>query len=299
MTETPSRPVLRWHGGKWKLAPWIIDYFPPHRIYVEPFGGAASVLIRKERAYAEIYNDLDEQVVGLFRVLRDKKQAALLGELLRLTPFARSEFREAYEQTEDTVEAARRLIIRSYMGFGSNAHASQAKGHRSTGFRANSSRSGTTPAADWRNYPVALEVIVDRLRGVIVENRPAIDVMAKHDSPQTLHYVDPPYVHDTRAPSGKIDLKNRMYAHELTDHDHVELLEFLQELRGMVVLSGYAHPIYDRALRSWKRVEKKTFADGARERTEVLWINPNAGARLEQSHGWQQQFILENREVAR
>lgn len=299
MTETPTRPVLRWHGGKWKLAPWIIDHFPAHRIYVEPFGGAASVLVRKERAYAEIYNDLDEQVVGLFRVLRDREQSARLCELLRLTPFARSEFREAYEQTDDTVEASRRLIIRSYMGFGSNAHASQAKGHRSTGFRANSNRSGTTPAADWRNYPEALDAIVDRLRGVIVENRPAIDVMAKHDSPQTLHYVDPPYVHDTRAPSGKIDLKNRMYAHELTDHDHEELLEFLQELRGMVVLSGYAHPIYDRALRSWKRVEKKTFADGARERTEVLWINPNAGARLEQSHGWQQQFILENREVAR
>lgn len=138
--EAVSRPALRWHGGKWRLAPWVLRHFPAHRTYVEPFGGAASVLLRKERAYAEVYNDLDGEVVGLFRVLQNDDAAARLMRLLEMTPFARAEFRLAYEPTDDPVERARRLIIRAFMGFGSNAHASAAKGHRSTGFRASSDR---------------------------------------------------------------------------------------------------------------------------------------------------------------
>ena len=278
---TPTRPVLRWHGGKWRLAPWVISHFPAHRTYVEPFGGAASVLIRKSRAYAEVYNDLDDEVVDLFRVLRDPAQASTLQDLLRLTPFARAEFKAAYEMTDDVIERCRRLVIRSFMGFGSNAHASQAKGHRSTGFRASSSRSGTTPALDWANYPAALDALVQRLQGVVVENRPAIEVMAQHDREETLHYVDPPYMHETRAQGNKYDLGWRMYRHELTNDDHAELLDFLRNVAGMVVLSGYDAPLYNDMLADWCRVEKQTFADGARERTEVLWLNPAATEQLE------------------
>ena len=150
---SPSRPLLRWHGGKWLLAPWIISHFPAHRTYVEPFGGAASVLLRKDRAYAEIYNDLDDQVVNLFRVMRSPGLAAQLREALRLTPFARREFEAAWETCCEPVEMARQLVVRSFMGFGSNAHSDMGKGARTTGFRANSNRSGTTPAKDWENYP--------------------------------------------------------------------------------------------------------------------------------------------------
>lgn len=89
---TPTRPVLRYMGGKWRLAPWILRHLPPHRTYVEPFGGAASVLLRKPRAYAEIYNDLDGEIVSLFRVLRDPEAAAELVRRIALTPFAREEF---------------------------------------------------------------------------------------------------------------------------------------------------------------------------------------------------------------
>ena len=259
----PTRPVLRWHGGKWLLAPWIIGHFPPHRVYVEPFGGAASVLMRKRRSYAEVYNDLDRNAVNLFQVLRSDRAAELV-EAIRLTPFARDEFMAAYEASDDPVERARRLIVRSFMGFGSNGH------ERSTGFRANSNRSGTTPAHDWSNYPDALLRVVERLRGVVIENREAREVMAAHDGPHTLHYVDPPYVFDTRA-----DL-TKDYAHELSDDDHHELLTFLRSLTGAVVLSGYPSPMYDRALPDWRRIERKALADGARERTEVLWINRGA-----------------------
>lgn len=273
-----SRPLLRWHGGKWMLAPWIISHFPAHRIYVEPFGGAASVLLRKERSYAEVYNDLDDDVVNLFRVLRGSiADSRELHHRLVLTPFARTEFVEAYQPTDDPIEKARRLIIRSFMGFGSDGH----NGARPTGFRANSHRSGTTPAHDWRNYTDCLEPIMARVAGICIEHRPAIEVMAQQDSTATLHYVDPPYVHATRSTAKNSTRKN--YAHELSDADHSQLLNFLTGLRGMVVLSGYPHDLYDSVLTGWRRVEREALADGARPRTEVLWLNPACADAL--GHG--------------
>ncbi len=260
MTVAPTRPVLRWHGGKWTLAPWIIAHMPPHRVYVEPFGGAASVLLRKPRSYAEVYNDLDDEVVTLFRVLRGPHAGDLV-EALRLTPFAASEFFAAYDPAQDDLERARRLVVRSFMGFGSNAT------HRKSGFRSNSNRSGTTPARDWRAYPDALQVIIERLQGVTITSRDAVEVMLGHDGPETLHYVDPPYVFATRS-DGAAD-----YAHELTDDQHRGLLDTLAGLRGRVMLSGYPSDIYDDALKGWLRIERKHLADGARERTEVLWMN--------------------------
>jgi len=285
--NAPTRPVLRWHGGKWLLAPWIISHFPAHRIYVEPFGGAASVLLRKQRAYAEVYNDLDDDVVNLFRCLQDPLKSARLRELLVLTPFARREFEIAWDQSDDPVETARRLIIRAFMGFGSNAHSPLGRGHKTTGFRANSSRSGTTPAYDWSHYPDCLDAIIERLRGVIIEHRDAVQVMKSHDGGGTLHYVDPPYVASTRSPANKYDLKHRMYRHELSDADHVELLAGLRELSGMVVLSGYPHPLYDDALHDWRRIERPALADGARPRTEVIWVNPACATALSRVHGRQ------------
>lgn len=268
----PPRPVLRWHGGKWLLAPWILTHFPAHEVYVEPFGGAGSVLMRKMRSYAEVWNDLDGDVVNLFRVLRGPDAERLVA-LLRITPFSREGFDEAYEDTDDNIERARRLIIRSFHGFGSDGH----NGARPTGFRANSNRSGTTPAHDWINYPDSLVTVINRLQGVVIENRPAMQVMAAHDGPDTLHYVDPPYIHSTRACGNKSARKN--YRHELTDNDHVELLDYLHTLKGMVVLSGYSHPIYEDSLAGWDRHEKEALADGARPRTEVIWVNQLASER--------------------
>jgi DNA adenine methylase len=272
--NAPTRPVLRWHGGKYLLADWIISHFPAHRVYVEPFGGAASVLMRKARSAAEVYNDLDDQVVGLFRVLQEPAGAARLLELLRLTPFARREFELSYAPAGDQIEAARRLIMRSFMGFGSNAHSSALRGHRSTGFRSNSNRSGTTPAHDWANYPDAVPAMIARIAGVVIESRDALEVMTRHDGATTLHYVDPPYVHETRSDA-------HMYRHELDGGGHVKLLACLRSLAGMIVLSGYATELYDRALFDWRRVTIEALADGARPRVEVLWLNPACAAALD------------------
>ena len=273
--SAPRRPVLRWHGGKWLLAPWIISHFPPHRVYVEPFGGGASVLLRKERAYGEVYNDLDTDVVGLFRVLREPATADALIAALRLTPFARSEFRASYEETANPVERARRLVIRSFMGFGSDGFNRQVK----TGFRATSNRLGTTPAHDWANYPDELAAIVARLVGVVIECRPAIDVMRQQDAPETLHYLDPPYMPATRSGKGRRGgVRYHAYAHEMTDDDHAGLLDVAEQLAGSVVISGYSSPLYLERLRTWRCETRLALADGAKPRTEFLWLNERAAA---------------------
>ena len=278
--NAPTRPVLRWHGGKWRLAPWILAHLPPHRIYVEPFGGAASVLLQKPRAYAEVYNDLDSEVVNLFRVLRDEGGAARLVEALGLTPFARAEFVAAYFPSPDPVERARQLCIRSFMGVGA---VSNAVGSKATGFRNNATRDGTIPAHDWAGYPAALRKAIERLRGVIVEDRPASEVMAAYDGHDTLHYVDPPYLAETRSKRAKRAGGVVSYAVELTDDEHADLLAFLRGLTGMVVLSGYPSALYDDALVGWRRVTTDACADGARSRIEVLWINPAAADALDRS----------------
>ena len=264
------RPLLRYHGGKWRLAPWIIGNFPSHRVYVEPYGGAASVLIRKPRSYAEIYNDMDGEVVGLFRVLRNPAQARELVRLLKLTPFARDEFVQSYIIADDPIEQARRLITRSYMGFGSTL-----TGKWATGFRSDSNRSGTTPAHDWANFPQALEAIIGRLRGVVVENRPAIETIQAHDGPNTLHYIDPPYPFETRGERWA----GNAYRYEMTDQEHRDMATVLHQVKGMVVLSGYGCPLYDDDLYPrWIRIARRAHVDGARERTEILWISPAADA---------------------
>lgn len=268
----PPRPILRWHGGKWLLAPWIISHFGKHRIYVEPFGGAWSVGFRKARAEAEVWNDLDGELVNLFSVLRDPAKAERLTDLLRLTPFSRQEFNAAYRPSRSRIERARRLIIRSFMGHGSVG----AIGQYRTGFRSNSNRSGSTPAVDWVNLPDSLDLAVTRLRGVVIESRPAIDVMAAHDGPDTLHYVDPPYLKETRTRANRRADSGGVYRHEMDDDQHLELLRFLTSLKGMVILSGYPAPLYDQNLPGWKRIERAALADGALERTEVLWLNPAA-----------------------
>lgn len=275
--DAPTRPALRWHGGKWNLAPWIVSHFPKHRVYVEPFGGAASVLLRKERSYAEIYNDLDVAVVNLFRVLRSDRADELL-RLLDLTPFARAEFELSYLPSDDPVEQARRLVVRSFMGFGSDGHNPEVR----TGFRAASNRSGTTPAHDWVNLRPAYDILRRRLDGVVIECRPAIDVMRRHDGPDTLHYADPPYLPETRSnKSRRGKLRYHAYSHEMTRAEHGVLLKALRTLKGGVVVSGYPSELYDARLKGWRRVETTALADGARPRIEVVWLNPVCAAALD------------------
>lgn len=268
---TVAHPVIRYHGGKFRLAQWVISHFPQHTCYTEVFGGAAGVLIQKPRAYAEVYNDLDGEVVNLFQVLRDKEQRDLLIEQLILTPYSRIDFEESWQEAKNPVEKARRLIIRAQMGFGS---AGAIKGM--TGFRIDTKRQYGTAQLLWSEYPEHLAFIGQRLSGVLIENRPAIQVLKDHDSFETLHYVDPPYVFNTRYDGAKT---GRIYRHEMSNEDHEKLLNVLLELDGKVILSGYDSELYQDYLSSWKCTKTKARISSGRgtdTRIECLWISPNA-----------------------
>lgn len=251
---------------------------PPHGCYVEPFGGAAGVLLQKPRVYAEVYNDLDGDIVNFFRVLRDPTLREDLIRACRLTPYAREEFDAAYEPTDDSLERARRTCVRAAMGFGS-AGATKA----TTGFRTDTRRKYGTAQHNWANYPEALAAIGDRFAGVLVENRDALEVIAAHDGADTLHFVDPPYVHETRQMRTQGG-----YRHELDDDGHARLLEVLRAVDGMVVLCGYPNALYDARLTDWERHTTSARISSGRGtglRTEVVWLNPACSDALRRCRG--------------
>lgn len=263
---TVKRPLLRYFGGKWVMGQWILSHFPEHHTYVETHGGGASVLLRKPRCCAEVYNDLDEEIVNLFRVVRDRGDE--LGRAISLTPFARAELELSYQSAPDRLEQARRTLARSYMGFGTTlTRLTRSARLMRTGFRSYSKKNRRSiPAHDWKTWPGCLPAIIERLQGVVIENRDAAEVISAHDGPQTLFYVDPCYVHSTRGrPDG--------YRHEMTERDHVRLAKQLRGVRGKVVLSGYPSALYQRLYGDWITDRRPARADGAKLRTEVLWMN--------------------------
>lgn len=269
-------PALRYHGAKFRLAPWVMQFFPEHKAYVEPFGGAAGVLLQKPRAYAEVYNDLDDDIANFFRVLRDPGQSACLLELLQLKPYARAEFELAYEECDNPIERARRTAVRACMGFGS---AGATKGV--TGFRIDTARPHGTAQHLWARYPSQLSAVIERMQGVLIENRPAIEVMRQHDAIDTLHFVDPPYVLATRVLQGSGN--KGYYRHEMTDDQHLELLATVKGLAGMVVLSGYPSALYEHELADWQvhtTASRISAGRGTALRTECVWINPQCQKKL-------------------
>lgn len=275
----PRRPVLRYHGGKWMIAPWIISHFPEHDIYVEPFGGAGSVLMRKPRSKGEVYNDLNSEVVNVFRILRDPPRAEELKRLIELTPYSREEFDLSYDHTDDPMESARRTVAKSYMAFGTTSQKKKGSGFRSTIYAHNS-----TGATDWVTYPEAIGAFTARLAGVVIENRKAVDLMLQHDSLNTLFYCDPPYLKSVRSSlfQGGTSRGDRAYKHDMLDEEsHAEFAEVVNAVKGGAIVSGYQSELYnDVFFKGWRRVETQGRCDGAKKRIECLWIK-DAGQTFE------------------
>ena len=261
-----THPLLRYHGAKWRLAPWIISHFPRHRIYVEPFGGSGSVLLRKKRSEVEVYNDLDGEIVNLFRVARDNGEE--LSRLVFLTPYSRDEFIKSFVPSEDPLEQARRTIVRSFQGFGSG-YVTATKGSKCArpeyGFRIGWRCRGNKPHTNWCHVSDTVMSVIERLRGVVIENTSFQMVIKKNNTDDTLIYADPPYVSATR------DHGND-YRHEFTEDDHVELAGELHKAAGPVIVSGYHSELYDDLYHDWEIREKESQTAGNTKRLEVIWI---------------------------
>lgn len=261
-TETLRRPLMRYHGGKWRLAKWIIPHFPGHLVYVEPFGGSAAVLLQKPRSRSEIYNDVDGDAVNLFNVLRSAPSDLALA--LMLTPYARAEYAVLYEPCDDAIERARRFVARSFMGANSKG------AYRRSGFDARLNDDHfVSRLRSLANLPSEISAISGRLINVLIEQCDALELIARYDTAETLFYVDPPYF-GTR----------NYYAHNFAKKRHAELIEALRGVSAMVVLSGYACPLYDGALQGWKAVSRAARVDTGRDRNETLWLNPAAQGAL-------------------
>lgn len=263
-----------WYGGKFSHLDWLLPLLPEAQHYCEPFGGSAAVLINRAPSPVETYNDLDGEVVNFFKVLRDDKDALL--EAVGLTPFSREEFERAIAPLEDGVsdlERARRFFVRARQvrtGLAQTA---------SSGRWAHcllTSRAGMAGAVSrWLGSVEGLSEIAQRLLRVQIEHAPAIEVIKRYDSPQTLFYCDPPYVHDARGDS-------RAYAYEMTDDEHRTLAQLLHSVRGTVALSGYHSTLMAELYADWHCIEAppKMAHSVKQTRVEVLWTNYAPQKRL-------------------
>jgi DNA adenine methylase len=262
--SAPARPALRWYGSKWRVAPWIISHFPPHRAYCEPYGGSAAVLLRKPPAKIETWNDLHGRAVNFFRMLRAHPQD--LARLVDRTPYAREEYEASREAAAAPLEDARRFFVLSWQGRTGSTGGQNLAGWRYE--RDPDNRTGGPVAHEWASMR-HLQDLADRLRSVQIERSPALEALARFDGPQVLHYVDPPYLPSLRS-------ERLVYLHEMSEGDHCALAEVLHRVSGMVALSGYPSDLYDDLYGSWERFERATIADSAKVVTEVLWLNPAA-----------------------
>lgn len=258
------KSVLKYPGAKNRLAPWICEYIPDHDVYLEPFAGSLAILFAKKRSHIETVNDLDEEIVNFFRVLRDRQNE--LKQAISLTPFARNEYINAYKETDNPVEKARRFAVKCWMGFGC--------GNRyQNGFKSGQQRNSPNPAKAWSELSGTLEAAAQRLKGVQIECFPAIELIKRYDTEDVFIYADPPYLPETR--------KNYLYKHEMQYPDHEELLKILTKHPGRVLLSGYDNDLYNTMLSGWNKVQKDTRAEGGRRRTETLWMNYELANQIE------------------
>lgn len=251
--------ILHYPGSKWSMSAWIISHMSVHQTYLEPFLGSGAILFSKERSPLETVNDLDGELVNLFRIIRERPDE--LAHVVRWTPHSREEYYLSYEPVEDDLERARRLIVRLWQGRGGKTS------HR-TGWRSMIECNGPLPGKEWRQFPEKIAAVSERLMGVQIECQPALQLFDRYKRPNVLMYVDPPYILSTRTTSS--------YKHEMTNDDHSEMLEALDNHPGPVLLSGYAHPLYNERLKHWKRETKRAKAENGASREEVLWINPIA-----------------------
>lgn len=254
--------VFKYPGSKWSIAQWIIGFFPPHHSYLEPFFGSGAVLFTKSRSAIETVNDLDGDVVNLFDWI--KRDPARLAEAIYWTPYSREVYDrsiDAYKAgVEDSFQRAVYFCTKLMMGHGFRTNEIK------VGWKNDiQGREAAYAAKGWCETPERIKEAAERLRGVQIENRPALDVIARFNFSNVLIYADPPYLLNTR--------HGKQYQCEMTNADHADLLDALLAHKGPVLLSGYDNPMYNEALKGWHKEEIDTRDQTATKRREILWMN--------------------------
>jgi DNA adenine methylase len=270
--QTATAPVLKYPGSKWNIADWIVQHMPAHTTYLEPYFGSGAVLFNKSRSSIETINDIDGDISNLFTVIRDNPEE--LAYKIDFTPWDRREYENiltsakdkiSFIHSGDNIEDARRFLVRCWMAFG-------AKTSDRTSWSHNVLEQSSGIAMRWNRIPNSILSIAIRLKGVQIENRPAIDLIKKYNGPDILIYADPPYLLSTRS--------RRLYKNEMTINDHIELISVLKKHSGPVLISGYPSDLYDTELKKWGRQTIFATTEKGKTRQEVLWLNQVAASRV-------------------
>ncbi len=254
-------PLFKYHGSKARLAKWYIQRMPSHKTYIELMGGSFAVGLKKPAtAISEVYNDVNGDIVNVFKVCREHPEE--LSTLLRLTPYARDEYFYCLEPTDDPIEKARRFLVRSRMGISSTASAGFRNGVNKEDYSGHALTFSRLPDMVWK--------LSKRLSRVIIESKDWRMILKKYDMPDVFWFVDPPYLLDVRSSRSIRD----GYLHDFTKDEHVDLIEKVKQLRGKVMICHYDHPLYNEMLKDWNKDSCKGFTDSSKRRpTECVWMN--------------------------
>ncbi len=255
--------VLNYPGSKWTMANWIIDHMPAHEVYLEPFFGSGAVFFNKPKKVVETINDIDCRLINMFTQMRDKPTE--LARLTHYTLYSRKEYELSQERASDSLEDARRMLVRCWMAIGG-------KTNSNVGWRRNVSENGPYNTYEWHDMQNRIFDAAARLKDVQIECKDALQLIREYNRPNVLIYADPPYVHSSRV--------SKHYENEYSDANHIQLLQALSEHKGPVLLSGYDSELYKENLQGWnhKTFEIKTGFTGNKRKTavEVLWMNEQA-----------------------
>lgn len=264
------KSVIKYPGSKWNIAPRLVELIPEHHSYVEPFFGSGAVLFNKPVSDIETVNDLDSDVVNLFRCIQ--KDSERLARLVMTTPFSREEYERQFEGCTSTLYAsnfqrAAGFLIKCWQGHG----------FRTNGYKVGwkndvVGREKAYALWNWYRLPDWIIDITERLRKVQIENRPALEVIERFNYSQVFMYLDPPYMLGTR--SGK------QYMHEMTDAEHEELLQMILQSRAKIMISGYETDMYNDYLSGWEKRQFSSCAEHGKPRVETVWMNYKADLQM-------------------
>lgn len=266
------RPIVKYHGGKGRLFKWIREFLPTHQTYCEPFGGAASLLLNKPRSNTEIYNDIEPTIVNLMTVVRDDFER--FHSAVQEQPYEKEnylEHRAIYRSDEFPQLPSLERAVTTYVA------KRMSRGGLCGSFSWSKRMYSTGPAEVhcWNTGLKNLVLVHERLQGVQIQSKNALEIIETLDGDEVLLYLDPPYLHSTR------HAKN-LYICEMTEAEHVALAEVCHRLRSRIVLSGYPSLLYEKLYGDWRYESKKAANHAAGKKkdihtkemmTECLWLN--------------------------